>query len=73
MAKYNPMNEYVTVCLPRASGSEENFVYAGLNGRGYKILRGAQVRLPKPVAELLWESERLQNARDAYSDAQQNR
>ena len=54
----NPMKEFVSVFLPRATGKAEDFVFVGLNGKGYTIKRGMQVRVPRPVAEILWEAER---------------
>ena len=49
-------NDYTTVTLPRATGKEENFVFVGLNGKGWRILRGVPVRVPRPVAQILAES-----------------
>lgn len=47
----------VTVTLPRATGSEENFVFVGLNGKGWNIMRGVPVRVPRPVYDILAEAE----------------
>ena len=57
---YDPMKDYVTVTLPRATGKEETHVFVGLNGKGYNIMRGTPVRVPRPVADILSESERMQ-------------
>lgn len=57
---YNPMQDMVNVLLPRATGREENFVFVGLNGKGYKILRGQTVKVPRPVYDILMESERAE-------------
>ena len=37
------MNDYVNVTLPRATGKEEDFVFVGLNGKGYTVRRGVTV------------------------------
>ena len=49
----DPMQEFVNVYLPRATGKEENFVFVALNGKGYSVMRGVTVRLPEPVADIL--------------------
>ncbi len=47
----------VTVTLPRATGHEENYVFVGLNGKGYTVMRGVPVRVPRPVYDILMEAE----------------
>lgn len=55
---YDPMKDLVTVTLPRATGKEEDFVFVGLNGKGYNIKRGIPVRVPRPVYDILAERDR---------------
>lgn len=62
----DPMTETVSVTLPRATGKEENFVFVGFNGRGYNILRGEPVSVPRPVAEILDEAERQQLRQEQF-------
>ena len=64
--KTNTTSDYVTVSLPRATGKEENFVFVGLNGKGWTIQRGIPVRVPRPVAQILWESLRQQQRQAAF-------
>ena len=61
----DPMKELIPITLPRATGKEENFVFVGLNGKGYTIRRGQDVAVPRPVAEILAESERQQFRQEA--------
>lgn len=62
----DPMNELVTVTLPRATGKEENFVFVGLNGKGYTIMRGVSVRVPRPVYDILAEARRQERRQAAF-------
>ena len=64
-------NDYVTVTLPRATGKEEDFVFVGLNGKGYTIRRGVSVRVPRPVYEILAESQRQQQRQQDFIRRQQ--
>ena len=71
--RYDPMKDFVTVTLPRATGKEENFVFVGLNGKGYKIIKGKPVRVPRPVYDILMESVRMQERQDRWNDQQDER
>ncbi len=61
----------VNVSLPRATGREEDFVFVGLNGKGYTIRRGVTVRVPRPVYEILAESRRQEQRREDFIRRQQ--
>ena len=63
--------DYVSVTLPRATGKEEDFVFVGLNGKGYTIRRGVTVRVPGPVQEILAEAQRQQARQQAFIRSQQ--
>ena len=67
---YDPMKDMVSVLLPRATGREENFVFVGLNGKGYKILRGQTVQVPRPVYDVLTESERAEARQAGFMQQQ---
>lgn len=64
----DPMKEMVTIFLPRATGNEENYLFVALNGKGYTIMRGQQVQVPKPIAEIVAESERQRDRQISYLD-----
>ena len=63
--------EMVAITLPRATGKEEDFVFVGLNGKGYTIRRGVSVRVPRPVYEILQESRRQQRRQEEFIRRQQ--
>lgn len=65
-------SDLISVTLPRASGREENFVFVGLNGKGYTIQRGVTVRVPRPVYDILAESRRQQERQADYIRQQQD-
>ena len=45
----------------------------GLNGKAWNIPRGQKVEVPKPVADILYESERAKTAADKYIADEQKR
>ena len=65
------VNDYVSVTLPRATGEEEDFVFVGLNGKGYTIRRGVTVRVPRSVAEILTEARRQEQRREDFIRSRQ--
>ena len=65
------MNDYVSVTLPRATGKEEDSLFVGLNGKGYTIRRGVSVRVPRPVYEIMAESQRQQLRQQDFIRRQQ--
>lgn len=67
----NTQTDYVTVTLPRATGKEENFIFVGLNGKGYTVMRGVPVRVPRPVYDILMESQARQRRQAEFIRQQQ--
>lgn len=63
----NMMNEMVSVHIPRMSGEAEMMV-VGLNGKLWNIPRGKTVTVPKPVKDIIDQSERHASSAYAYSD-----
>lgn len=63
------MKEKVTIKLPRLASDEAQDVYVGINGIPYKIPRGQKVEVPRAVAEILENSERMDDVNAAYIKA----
>ena len=62
------MKEKVTVILPRATGKEDDTLFVALNGKGYNIKRGIPVRVPRPIADIIRESDRQVEKQNRYKD-----
>ena len=58
----------VTVMLPRGRKQEENFVIVSVNGRSWKIMKGAQVDVPDYVSEVLENRRMMQEEARRYVD-----
>ena len=61
-----PKEEKVRIRLPRPTGKEENFRNVAINGKIWKIKKGEWVEVPKCVAEVIENSERMQEINDAF-------
>ena len=48
-----PEHKTVKTMIPRIPGSEDDVVFAGLNGVKFYFMRGESVDMPEPVAEIL--------------------
>ena len=68
---YDPMKDMRTVLLPKATGKEERELFVSLNGKGYTITKGVQVRVPRPIYDILMESQRQKIRQAAYEDEKQ--
>jgi len=68
----DPMKELIPITLPRATGKEENFVFVGLNGKGYTVMRGVSVKVPRPVYDILTEARRQQERQAEFIRMQQD-
>ena len=62
-------DDYETVILPRARAGEEDTLFVGVNGKGYRIKRGVSVEVPSAVAEVLRQSEIAKEKAYRYQDA----
>lgn len=62
----DPMQEKVTVFVPKIPG-DDPMLYVGLNGKGWNIPRGMNVEVPKPVADIIAQSQKNAGIVDAFS------
>lgn len=60
------MEKTVTIRLPRAAEGEETTRYVGLNGKGYRILKGETVQVSQAIAEILRNAEAADDENDAF-------
>ena len=66
----DPMMEKVMVHVPKIPG-EDPMLYVGLNGKGWNIPRGKSVEVPKPVADIITQSQICASIADAYTEEKQ--
>lgn len=65
----NPMDIEERLFIPRGRKGEENFILITLNGKRYQIMKGVEVNVPRPVAEIYREQLRLTDIADDYIEA----
>ena len=58
----------VEVCIPRGRKQEENFVIVSVNGKNWKIMKGAVVSVPDYVAEVLENAQLMADEARRYVD-----
>ena len=58
----------VEVCIPRGRKQEENFVIVSVNGKNWKIMKGATVSVPDYVAEVLENAKLMADEARRYVD-----
>lgn len=65
----SPWDEKVKIRLPKAPSGEDNHIIASVNGKVFKIKRGIEVEVPKPIAEVVENSFKAQEDAEAFIDA----
>lgn len=66
----DPFEETVEKNYPLSRG-EDDFIYAEVNGKGYKVKRGVPVQVPKPIAEVI--DNKLKMDYEAYRFIEHNK
>lgn len=61
----NPMEEIVSVFIPKESGEDEMF-FVGLNGRNWNIPRGKTVQVPKPIADIVEQHNKFEEEAEIF-------
>lgn len=59
----------VKIRLPKAQEGQEQEIFVGVNGVGYRIRKGVEVSVPAAVAEVLRNSEAAADANDLFLEA----
>ena len=62
----------VSIFLPRGRKNEENFVIVSVNGRSWKIMKGAQVDVPDYVSQVLENRRMMAETARRYVDERAN-
>lgn len=73
--KNDPWKDMVEVMLPKRTRSEQATEYVSVNLRKYRIPKGVVTRVPRPVAEVLFNSMEAQsqmenNAKEGFKGDQ---
>lgn len=58
--------ETVKMSLPKAREGQEQEVFVGVNGVGYRIRKGVEVEVPAAVAEVLRHADQAADENDAF-------
>lgn len=70
--KTNPMQDMVSVYIPKTSGEEPN-MFVCLNGRTWLLPRGKHSEVPRPVAEIIWQSEKAQAEAEEFAEREKEK
>ena len=71
--KKTQTSDKVTVCLPRLRDGKDADVLVGLNGVMYRIKRGAEVKVPAGVKEILDNAETEAELAERYAASRAER
>lgn len=51
--KVDPWAQKVTIRLPKSADGSANYLIASVNGRVFKVMKGVNVDVPAPIAEVI--------------------
>lgn len=51
--KVDPWTQKVTIRIPKTADGSSNYLIASVNGKPYKIMKGVNVDVPAPIAEVI--------------------
>jgi len=49
----DPWKKKVTIRLPKTADGSANYLIASVNGKVYKVMKGVNVDVPAPIAEVI--------------------
>ena len=49
----DPWGQKVSIRLPKTADGSANYLIASVNGRVFKVMKGVQVEVPVPIAEVI--------------------
>ena len=74
----DPFDKMEEVFIQREEGkNQQNYIFAAVNGRSYKVQRGKTMTVPAPIKEVIMNSldaqdEAIQYSQDAASKSHEN-
>lgn len=74
----DPFDKMEKVFIQREEGkNQQNYIFAAVNGRSYKVQRGKTTTVPAPIKEVIMNSldaqdEAIQYSQDAASKSHEN-
>jgi hypothetical protein len=65
-APVSPWKQMLTIFCPKTDDNGPDYAFVCINGKTYQVPRGKQVRVPRPVYEVLSRSEHAKVITAAY-------
>lgn len=65
----SPWKQMLTIFCPKADDNGPDYAFVCINGKTFQVPRGKQVRVPRPVYEVLSRSEHAKLITAAYDKA----
>ena len=66
VAEVDPWSQMVEIKIPKTSDGSANYIIASVNGRVYKVMKGVNVKVPAPIAEVIEHSFEAQDEAELY-------
>ena len=68
----DPWKKKVTIRVPKTADGSATYLIASVNGRVFKIMKGVNVEVPAPIAEVVEHSFEAEEAAELFIAAHSN-
>lgn len=62
----DPWTQMVEIKIPKTADGSANYIIASVNGKVYKVMKGVNVKVPAPIAEVIEHSFEAQDEAELF-------
>lgn len=62
----DPWKQKVTIKIPKTADGSPNYIIASVNGKVFKVMKGVNVDVPAPIAEVIEHSFEAQDEAELF-------
>lgn len=62
----DPWGQMVEIKIPKTADGSANYIIASVNGKVFKVMKGVNVRVPAPIAEVIEHSFEAQDEAELF-------
>jgi len=71
-AEVDPWKQMVEIRVPKTSDGSGNYIIASVNGKVFKVMKGVNVKVPAPIAEVIEHSFEAEEQAELFIAAHSN-
>lgn len=72
VAEVDPWKQMVEIRVPKTADGSGNYIIASVNGKVFKVMKGVNVKVPAPIAEVIEHSFEAEEQAELFIAAHSN-